>query len=471
MAAFEDIVLKNIMYNSEYNSKVLPYLTESYFQDDVHKIILRNINRYQANYNNIPTKEALFIVVDNHENLTEDTYKDVAEKLNQYYEEQNSLEDISWLIDETESWARNRALYNAVLETIPLVDNNSYEQSTKNLSQHAIPELFQEALSVNFEESLGHSYFENAEERYDYFHEKREKLPFHVELLNKITKGGLENRTINCIIGETGKGKTIIGTSLAAHYISEGKNGVYFTMEMDEPWINKRVDADLLNLTVDDLDDIPKKLYTDKVLDLKRQTSGDLITKQYPTGAAHAGHFRYFLKELKLKKGFEPDFIIVDYLNICASQRIKLGKGVNTNTLLKNISEELRGLAIEFDVPLITFVQYNRDGMGSSDVDMTDTAESIGITNTFDLYLAMISTEELENAGKIMFKQLKNRYGPIDNPRYFTVGMDKPKMRIYDVDTTTETQEGPNEEQEETKFTRESAGSKEKELNLSPLKV
>jgi len=337
------------------------------------------------------------------------------------------------LKNETQSWAQNRALFNAIKQTIPVIDQENFKESSEQISKHAIPELFQNALSVNFDESLGHGYFQNAEERFDFFKEKRDKIPFHVEILNRITKGGIEKGTLNCIIGETNKGKSIIGTSVAAHCLSEGYNGVYFTMEMDEEWISRRVDADLMDITLDEFEDLPKQFYIDKLNTIKQKTSGELYTKQYPTSGAHAGHFRYFIKDLKLKKGFKPDFIIVDYLTICASARLKYGSGVNTNTLYKAISEELRGLAIEFDVPVLTFVQYNREGMGSNEVDITDTAESIGITHTFDLYLAMISTEELEDRQQVLMKQLKNRYGPADQQRRFIMGMDKPRMRIHDV--------------------------------------
>ena len=420
----EQTILRNLLFTEEYYRKVVPFLKADYFQEYHERIIFEEIADFAGKYDKIPTQEVLAINLQNRSDLTDDTYKDTLQAIRELSDE---WVDYEWLLDATEKWCQDRAIYLALMQSIKIADGGD-----KKISKDAIPGILQEALAVSFDEHIGHDYTEQAEERYDFYHRKEEKVPFDLEKFNFITKGGLSNKTLNVALAGTGVGKSLFMCHAAAAALTQNYNVLYITCEMAEEKIAERIDANLLNVGVKDIVDLPQVIFTSKVQEIARKTRGKLIIKEYPTASAHAGHFKALLSDLKLKKDFKPDIIFVDYLNICASARYK-GAIVNSYTYVKAIAEELRGLAVECNVPIVSATQTTRSGFGNSDPDLTDTSESFGLPATADFMFALISTEELEQQGRLMVKQLKNRYSDLVTSRKFMVGIDRSKMKLYDV--------------------------------------
>ena len=424
----EDTILRNLFCNEQYYRKVVPHLSDEYFQDPVEKIIFEEILQFSGKYNKMPTKEVLRIDLGNRTDLNEETYKQSSVKLDSLTDEHV---DYEWLVDSTEKWCQDRAIYNALLKSVQIADGND-----EKLSKDAIPSILQEALGVSFDEHIGHDYIESADARYEFYHREEEKIPFDLEKFNYITKGGLPNKTLNVALAGTGVGKSLFMCHMASACLLQGKNVLYITMEMSEEKIAERLDANCLNISIKDVTDLPKVMFDSKITDLTKKTQGKVIIKEYPTASAHAGHFKALLNDLKLKKAFKPDIIFIDYLNICASSRYK-GHIVNSYTYVKAIAEELRGLAVEFDLPIVSATQTTRSGFGSSDPDLTDTSESFGLPATADLMFALISSEELEAENRLKIKQLKNRYNDPTNNKTFFVGIDRAKMKLFDIADST----------------------------------
>ena len=430
MEKVENLVLKNLIHNEEYARKVIPFIQKEYFEDQPSRILYEEISTFIITYDKLPTREAISIKVENGEDLTEQTFKELGQILS-YLDKEPA--DFFWLLDTTERWCRDRAIYLALMESIALAEGKDERKG-----RDAIPSILSDALAVSFDNHVGHNYLEDYEERYALYHRKEEKIPFDLEYLNKITKGGLPNKTLNIALAGTGVGKSLFMCHVASSALMQGRNVLYITCEMAEEKIAERIDANLLNTNIQDLIDLPKQIFDTKVNAISKKTQGQLIIKEYPTASAHSGHFKSLLNELALKKSFRPDIIFVDYLNICASSRYKGSSNINSYTLVKSIAEELRGLAVEANVPIISATQTTRSGYGNSDVELTDTSESFGLPATADLMFALISTEELEELGQIMVKQLKNRYNDNNVHKRFVVGIDRAKMRLYDCEQTAQ---------------------------------
>jgi archaellum biogenesis ATPase FlaH len=412
--------------------KVLPFIKNDYFEG-VYRQLFKQVGLYVQKYNKLPTQESFKIELDDADNFNDEQYRHAVEILPEIFRTEKI--DDEWLIDKTEKWCQDRALHNAVMESISIIDGKH-----QSLSKNALPEILSDALAVNFDANIGHDYIENFSERYEFYHKEEERIPFDLDYFNKITKGGLPNKTLNIALAGTGVGKSLFMCHVGAAALTEGKNVLYITMEMAEERIAERIDANLLNIPIDQLDKLSKDMFSQKVSQLAKQTNGRLIVKEYPTGSAHSGHFRALLNELKLKKKFEPDIIFIDYLNICASSRMKgMGGAINSYTYVKAIAEELRGLAVEFDVPVLSATQTTRSGYSNSDVGLEDTSESFGLPATADLMFALVSTEELEQQGQIMVKQLKNRYNDPTYKKRFILGIDRSKMRLFDIDENSQT--------------------------------
>jgi len=420
----EETILRNLICNEQYYRKVVPFIKADYFQEYNEKILFEEIADFAAKYDKVPTKEVLTINLQSRGDLTEETFKDTLSGLNSLSDD---WIDYDWLLDATEKWCQDKAIYNALMQSIKIADGGD-----KKLDKGSIPSILQDALAVSFDEHIGHDYIEQADDRYEFYHRKEEKIPFDLEKFNYITKGGLPNKTLNIALAGTGVGKSLFMCHVASSILLQGRNVLYITCEMAEEKIAERIDANLLNCNIRDIPELPEVLYNSKVNEISRKTQGKLIIKEYPTASAHAGHFKALLSDLALKKDFKPDIIFVDYLNICASVRYK-GAIVNSYTYVKAIAEELRGLAVESNVPIISATQTTRAGFGNSDPDLTDTSESFGLPATADFMFALISTEELEQQGRIMVKQLKNRYNDPTSSRKFMVGIDRSKMKLYDV--------------------------------------
>ena len=420
----EETILRNLICNEQYYRKVVPFIKADYFQEYNEKILFEEIADFAVKYDKVPTKEVLTINLQSRGDLTEETFKDTLSGLNSLSDD---WIDYDWLLDATEKWCQDKAIYNALMQSIKIADGGD-----KKLDKGSIPSILQDALAVSFDEHIGHDYIEQADDRYEFYHRKEEKIPFDLEKFNYITKGGLPNKTLNIALAGTGVGKSLFMCHMAGSALSQGYNVLYITCEMAEEKIAERIDANLLNVSVKDIVDIPEVLFRSKVQEISKKTQGKLIIKEYPTASAHAGHFRALLNDLQLKKDFKPDLIFVDYLNICASVRYK-GAIVNSYTYVKAIAEELRGLAVETNLPIISATQTTRAGFGNSDPDLTDTSESFGLPATADFMFALISTEELEQQGRIMVKQLKNRYNDPTASKKFMLGIDRSKMRLYDV--------------------------------------
>ena len=425
----ETTILRNLLHNEEYYRKVVPFLKAEYYENYHEKVIYEEIADFASKYDKVPTQEVLTINLQNRNDLTDDTYKDSIQTISDLSDE---WVDYEWLLDATEKFCKDRAIYLALMQSIKIADGGD-----KKVSRDAIPSILQEALAVSFDEHVGHDYVENVDERYEYYHKDESKIPFDIEKFNMITKGGLPNKTLNIALAGTGVGKSLFMCHQAAACLQQGKNVLYITCEMAEEKIAERIDANLLDLNIKDIGTIPEQIFTSKIKEIGRKTQGRLIIKEYPTASAHSNHFKSLLNELGLKKYFKPDIIFIDYLNICASSRYK-GHIVNSYTYVKAIAEELRGLAVEHEVPIVSATQTTRSGFGNSDVDLTDTSESFGLPATADFMFALISTEELEQSGRIMVKQLKNRYNDLTYYRRFTVGIDRAKMKLYNVDDSTD---------------------------------
>ena len=421
----EQVVLKNILTNEKYMRKVLPFVKPDYFEG-VYKMLFKQAGMFVAKYNKLPTAEAFKIEIDQADNYNDEQYRHAVEIIPSLFEVEQS--DEVWLNDTTEKWCQDRALYNAVMESISIIDGKH-----QSLTKNALPDILTKALGVSFDPNIGHDYIENFEERFEFYHRDEERLPFDLDYFNKITKGGIPNKSLNVCLAGTGVGKSLFMCHCAAANLNHGRNVLYLTMEMAEERIAERIDANLLDVPIDQLEYLSKEMFAERVRGLSSKTNGKLIIKEYPTGSAHSGHFRALLNELKLKKSFEPDIIYIDYLNICSSSRMKgMGGAINSYNYIKAIAEELRGLAVEFDLPIVTATQTTRSGYSNSDIGLEDTSESFGLPATADLMFALISTEELEGMGQLAVKQLKNRYNDPTYKKRFVIGIDRSKMRLFD---------------------------------------
>jgi len=428
MELSESIILSALYSNEDYVRRTLPYLEKDYFTSEPNKVIFELIRSHVETYNTTPTKDSLMISLDD-VSLSENNFKEshaLIESLKETDEKQTD-----WQVDHTERWCQERALYNAVMKSISIL--NDHEDQKGDL-----PKLLQDALAVSFDTHIGHDFVDDFETRFEFYNRVEEKVPFHLELFNEITKGGLSNKTLNVALAGTGVGKSLFMCDLAANHYMMGKNVLYITLEMSEEKIAERIDANLLNISIADVASTSKSSFEKKIEKIKNKTTGKLIIKEYPTAVANANHFRHLLNELHLKRNFIPDVIFIDYLNICSSARIRYGAGINSYTLVKSIAEELRGLAVENNVPIISATQTTRSGYSNTDVDLTDTSESFGLPATADLMFALISTEELEDMNQILVKQLKNRYNDINNHKRFVVGIDRAKMRLYDAENSAQ---------------------------------
>ena len=428
----EQTILRNLLTDEKYMRKVLPFIRPDYFEG-IYRILFREAGKFVAKYNKLPNAETFKIELDQSDKLSDEQYNMASDIVPQLFVGEKV--DDKWLLDTTEKWCQDRAIYLAIMESISIIDGK-HEQLTKG----ALPDLLTKALGVGFDLKVGHDYVENAEDRYEFYHTEEDRLPFDLEYFNTITKGGVPRKTLNIALAGTGVGKSLFMCHVASSALVQGYNVLYITMEMAEERIAERIDANLLDVPIDQLDKLPKNTFSLKVQDIARKTNGKLIIKEYPTGSAHAGHFRALLNELKLKRQFEPDLIFIDYLNICASSRMKgMGGAINSYSYIKAIAEELRGLAVEFDIPVFSATQTTRSGYSNSDIGLEDTSESFGLPATADLMFAIISTEELEKQGQFMVKQLKNRYNDPTMHKRFVIGVDRSKMRLYDVEENQQT--------------------------------
>ena len=441
MEQVEFLILRNLLYNEEYLRKVLPFIKSEYFEDNNQKIVFEEILSFVQEYNKLATKEILCIEVENRKEITDTSFKEVVHLI-------NNLNDVpvelNWILDTTEKWCRDRAIYLALMDSIHIADGKD-----KDRNRDSIPSILSDALAVSFDTHVGHDYLEDYEQRYESYHKKEEKLEFDLEFFNKITKGGLPNKTLNIALAGTGVGKSLFMCHVAASILLQGKNVLYITLEMAEERIAERIDANLLNVPIQEISELPKQIFETKVTNLAKKTQGSLIIKEYPTASAHSGHFKSLLNELALKKSFRPDIIFIDYLNICSSSRYRGNLSVNSYSYIKAIAEELRGLAVEFNVPIVSATQTTRSGYGSSDVELTDTSESFGLPATADFMFALISTEELEGLGQILVKQLKNRYNDPTIHKRFVIGIDRAKMRLYDCEQSAQDDILDNKKEEE----------------------
>ncbi len=425
----ETTILSNLIYNEDYTRKVIPFIKEEYFQDGIEKVIFKTIWQYADQYKSAATVSALAIELQK-ATLNDEHYKTALEYLESLEKDDSGLE---WLTNQTEQWCKDKAIYNAVLNSIHII-----EGKVDDTGPDALPSLLSDALSVSFDKHVGHDYIEQSDDRYEFYNRSEEKIPFDLDFFNRITKGGMPNKTLNIAIAGTGVGKSLFMCHVAASTLMQGKNVLYITMEMAEEKIAERIDANLMNITMDDLHDLPKHMYENKFEKVKKKTQGQLIVKEYPTAAAHCGHFRSLFNELMLKKDFKPDIVFVDYINICASSRFRAGANVNSYTYIKAIAEEMRGLAVEFDLPIMSATQTTRTGFVSTDIGLEDTSESFGLPATADFMFALIQTEELEELNQMLVKQLKNRYADPTSNKKFIIGVDRSKMKLYDVNQTAQ---------------------------------
>lgn len=422
----ETTILRNLLFNNDYCRKVLPFINSEYFDNPHERILFEEISKFIVSYEDLATKEILLIETEKRTDITEDSYKSVCDYIKSL---DGSQVDLNWLIDTTESWCRDRAIYLALMESIKIADGGDATQG-----RDAIPGILQEALSVSFDEHIGHDFIEDYERRFEYYNREEEKLPFDLDYFNKITGGGLPKKTVFLIMSPPNAGKSLTMCSFASSFLAQNKNVLYISMEMAEEKIAQRIDANLLNVNISELDKLPKEKFENKIVKLAQKTQGKLIIKEYPTSSAHVGHFKGLLNELALKKHFHPDVIFIDYLNICASNRYKKNSNVNSYTYIKSVIEEIRSLAVEHNVPIVSATQSGRSGATSSDPDMTDVSESFATMMTADLAVALIKTEELDQLGQVMFKQIRNRDNDVSKYKRFVVGVDRNKMRLYDVE-------------------------------------
>ena len=453
MDRLEMTILKNLLCDEEFARRAIPFLKSDYFHDRHEKLIYEHIDEFIEKYNDLPTTEALAIELDSASNVSESEFDVLIDTLKQLNSEDYQKPTDEWLIDQTEKFCQEKAVYNAIMDSIQILDGKTEH------NKEAIPEILNDALGISFDTNVGHDYLDDSDKRFEFYHKKEDHFPFDLEYFNKITNGGLVNKTLNVLMGGPGTGKTLAMCHFAASYLSQGKNVLYITLEMAEERISERIDANLLNVSLHDLYDLPRDVYTKKVERVREKTVGKLIVKEFPTAQAGAGHFRHLLNELSLKRNFSPDILVIDYINICTSSRFKPGTNVNSYTYIKSIAEELRGLAVERGVPILTATQVNREGYGSSDIGMENTAESFGLPATADLFLALITSEELESLNQLMVKQLKNRYNDPTQNRRFVVGVDRAKMRLYDVDQSA--QEDITQEEDRPTFDNSRFGKRD----------
>ena len=422
----ERTALKHLIHTEQYARKVLPFLKEEYFSDRLEKLVFREISLFYEKYNSQPTNETLAIELNGRKDINDSEFQNITSTIATFKKEEINLD---WLIQTTEKFCKDRAIHNAIMDGIQILDGKD-----KKHTPEFLPELLSNALSVSFDEKIGHDYIPESTERYDFYHKKEERIEFDLDFMNRITRGGVPTKTLNIALAGTGVGKTLFMCHLAAANLLQGKNVLYITLEMAEERIAERIDSNLLNVAMSDLPELPKMMYQDKIKRLEEKTKGKLIIKEYPTASAHAGHFKVLLNELAIKKSFKPDVIYIDYLNLCVSSRLKAGSSANSYTIVKSIAEELRGLAVEFDLPIFSATQTTRTGYASTDIGLEDTSESFGLPATADFMFAIISSEELEKKNQFLVKQLKNRYNDPTINRKFMLGVDRSKMRIYDVE-------------------------------------
>ena len=458
----ERTALSNLVSNEEYCRKVLPFIKPDYFSIREERIVFEEITSFVDKYRKMPTKTSLEIEVETRKDLNETEHQKIVDII-------KTLDatdvDMEWLVDTTEKFCKDKAIYNAIVDGISIIDGKD-----KNRGADAIPSLLTDALAVSFDNAVGHDYFDDSEKRFDFYHKVEERIPFDLEFFNKITKGGLPQKTLNIALAGTGVGKSLFMCHMAANCLSQGKNVLYITLEMAEERIAERIDANLMNVSMEDLHDLPKTMFSDKIKRIRNKTNGTLIVKEYPTASAHSAHFRGLIKELSIKKSFKPDMIFIDYLNICASSRLKGAANVNSYTYIKSIAEELRGLAVETNVPIMSATQTTRGGFTSTDIGLEDTSESFGLPATADFMFALISNEELDELNQIVVKQLKNRYNDPTMNKRFVVGIDRSKMRLYDVENK-EQEDLVDSGQDEPTFDKTTFGSKSSDTRYDDFKV
>ncbi len=450
----EKTILSHLICNEDYCRKVIPFIKEDYFTDKNDKVIYQETLKFIQKYNKTPTTTSIQIEIDGRKDLNEAQFKEIREIVSSFEKEDV---DIDWLSDTTENWCKDKAIYNAIVDGISIIEGRD-----KNRKPDALPTLLTDALAVSFDNRVGHDYLKDSNERFDYYHKIEERIPFDLEFFNKITKGGLPQKTLNVALAGTGVGKSLFMCHMASNCLSQGKNVLYITLEMAEERIAERIDANLMNISIDDLHDLPKTMYEDKIDKVKKRASGNLIIKEYPTASAHTNHFRQLIQELAIKKSFRPDIIFVDYLNICASSRFRGGSNINSYTIIKAIAEELRGLAVENNLPIVTATQTTRSGFVSTDIGLEDTSESFGLPATADFMFALISTDELEELNQIAVKQLKNRYNDPTSNKRFVLGVDRARMKLYDVEMKAQNDiVDKNQEEDDTPlFDKSTIGSR-----------
>ena len=450
----EKTILSHLIWNEDYSRKVIPFIKEDYFTDKNDKVIFHEILKFIQKYNKTPTTTSIQIEIDNRKDLNEAQFKEIRETVLSLEKEDVNID---WLSDTTENWCKEKAIYNAIVDGISIIEGRD-----KNRKPDALPSLLTDALAVSFDNRVGHDYLKDSGERFDYYHQVEERIPFDLEFFNKITKGGLPQKTLNVALAGTGVGKSLFMCHMASNCLSQGKNVLYITLEMAEERIAERIDANLMNISIDDLHDLPKTMYQDKIEKVKKRADGTLIIKEYPTASAHTNHFRQLIQELAIKKSFKPDIIFVDYLNICASSRFRGGSNINSYTIIKAIAEELRGLAVENNLPIVTATQTTRSGFVSTDIGLEDTSESFGLPATADFMFALISTDELEELNQIAVKQLKNRYNDPTSNKRFVLGVDRARMKLYDVEMKAQNDiVDKNQEEDDTPlFDKSTIGSR-----------
>ena len=463
----EQKILKHLLIDEEYTRKVLPFIKSEYFQNASEKLLFDQISNYVLKFNTMPTKEALEIEIETKVNLTDDQYKSCLNLVKEITIDPD-VSDTEWLIVNTETFCQEKAIYNGIMQSIQILDNKNAKEQ---LDKGSIPGILADALSVSFDHHVGHDFIDDADTRYEFYHRVEKRIPFDLDYFNRITKGGLPEKSLNIVLAGTGVGKSLFMCHCAAANLSIGKNVLYITLEMAEERIAERIDANLMNIEVDRLVGLPKESYLKKVERIKEKTTGKLIIKEYPTASANVSHFKHLLNELKLKRQFIPDIIYIDYLNICSSARMKMGASVNSYTYIKAIAEELRGLAVEYKVPLVSATQTTRGGYSNSDVDLTDTSESFGLPATADLMFALISTEELEDLNQIMVKQLKNRYNDPTTNKRFVIGVDRAKMKLYDVEQTAQNDILDSGQDDGPVFDKSDFGRRDRQRNFEGFKV
>jgi replicative DNA helicase len=433
MNRLETTILKNLIYNEEFTRKVLPFIQEDYFVDSAERVLFKQVHSFINRYKSLPTKESLVIELSDSKELNEKQVRDTVELINTIEKQKDEKTEQKWLIEHTEKFCQDKAIYNAIMESVQILDDKVGAKS-----KGEIPKLLSNALGVSFDSNVGHDYLNDFQSRYEFYHKQESRTAFDLEYFNKITKGGIPNKTLSICLAGTGVGKSLFMCHVAASCLSQGKNVLYITMEMAEERIAERIDANLLNVSINDLHKMTKEEYDRKFESLRVKTNGKLIVKEYPTASANSLHFRALLNELHLKKNFQPHIIFIDYLNICSSARLKPGANVNSYSYIKAIAEELRGLAVEFNLPIVSATQTTRGGYNNSDVELTDTSESFGLPATADFMFALISTEELQQLNQLMVKQLKNRFGDPNHYKRFVIGVDREKMRLYDAEESAQ---------------------------------